>query len=392
MKVRLFGIVLVIFAVVAVFAQTDPTRTPAVTDKISIGKPVSAAVSVRHLRFSSDGNYLIAQDDAAIFVLTREPFRILFRVDAAKACPAQFTPDNQAMVFYAGVSAEKQSTVLSTSHLRVERWSIAEKRMEQVNEVEVPAGCRQTKLSPNGMVLACVHDNLEGEGLDLLLLDTATGKPIFTNQSFMVPWEFEGGARGNRIQESNQSHHAGNYDPVRRLFWPENGMEMRYSPEGRYFIQAKDKESGSRRIAVDLKTNRQIRLSGALPRVLTSSFAWAGPDRIVGRLAPKAKESVVVEFPSGKILLSGIPTGTGTLSSVGRGDYVIVRPSTGTASAVFDVTNKRFYAGSKTTSIDVFDGTYVIEGAAGELAVYAAPGQPPSARLELPRVADAPKP
>ena len=68
---------------------------------------------VTHLRFSPDGKYVIAQDDSGINVLTREPFKTLFRIAAPEATNAQFTPDSQQIIFY-------------NSDLRVERWSIAE--------------------------------------------------------------------------------------------------------------------------------------------------------------------------------------------------------------------------------------------------------------------------
>src|SRR5215475_7608474 len=82
-----------------------------VVSKTAIQPPLRGDVT--HLRFSPDGKYILAQDDSGISVLTREPFRSVFRIDAPEANEAQFTPDSQSIVF-------------NTSDLRVEIWSLAE--------------------------------------------------------------------------------------------------------------------------------------------------------------------------------------------------------------------------------------------------------------------------
>src|SRR6185503_6556866 len=91
-----------------------------------------------HLRFSPDGNYLLAQDDAGINVLSREPFAPLFRIDTEfDTYYANFTPDSKEIVFY-------------SDNLRVERWSVAEAQRIDVKEVVLLKGCLQSQLSPDG--------------------------------------------------------------------------------------------------------------------------------------------------------------------------------------------------------------------------------------------------
>ncbi|HEX4951682.1 MAG TPA: M48 family metalloprotease, partial [Blastocatellia bacterium] len=101
---------------------------------------------VTHLRFSPDGKYVIAQDDSGINVISREPFKTLFRIAAPEATNAQFTPDSQQIVFY-------------NSDLRVETWSLAEQKMKEVHELYIRNQCVQSQLSPDGKTLAC----LDGE-------------------------------------------------------------------------------------------------------------------------------------------------------------------------------------------------------------------------------------
>src|SRR5207248_2899490 len=57
------------------------------------------APGLRHVRFSPDGRYVLAQDDADITVLTVQPFAVLFRVPAERASLAHFTPDSRQIVF-----------------------------------------------------------------------------------------------------------------------------------------------------------------------------------------------------------------------------------------------------------------------------------------------------
>ena len=55
----------------------------AVASKTALQPPLRGDVT--HLRFSPDGKYVLAQDDAGINVLTREPFKPVFRIDAPEA-------------------------------------------------------------------------------------------------------------------------------------------------------------------------------------------------------------------------------------------------------------------------------------------------------------------
>jgi hypothetical protein len=95
-----------------------------------------------------DGQYLLAQDDAGINVLTREPFAQLFRID---------TPD---YAYYAKFSPDSREIIFLTENLRVERWSVADQKQLEVDEVVLRKGCLETELSPDGKLLACLIRNL----------------------------------------------------------------------------------------------------------------------------------------------------------------------------------------------------------------------------------------
>lgn len=121
---------------------------------------------IEHFRFSPDGKFLLAQDDSGIYILTRDPLKFIFRIDAVDAQSAQFSPDSRQVEFF-------------SSGLRVETWGID--RQEQLNVTDVPAlrGCRQAELSPDAKYLACF-----GNDLELTLFNIATGEAIFKKEKF----------------------------------------------------------------------------------------------------------------------------------------------------------------------------------------------------------------
>ena len=65
---------------------------------VKLDPPMSPALE--NVRLSPDANYLLAQDEMKIHVLSRDPLKLLFSIDAPGAKMAQFTPDSSDVVFY----------------------------------------------------------------------------------------------------------------------------------------------------------------------------------------------------------------------------------------------------------------------------------------------------
>ncbi len=59
---------------------------------------------LRQVRFSPDGRYVLAQEDAGIVVLPVEPFAVLFRIPVDDAVSAQFTQDSRCVVLVSSVT------------------------------------------------------------------------------------------------------------------------------------------------------------------------------------------------------------------------------------------------------------------------------------------------
>jgi predicted Zn-dependent protease len=71
---------------------------PKVLARVSLRDPLRG--DIQTFRFSSDGKYLLAQDEGGIYVSTREPLHFVFRIEAPDAGPAQFSPDARQIVFF----------------------------------------------------------------------------------------------------------------------------------------------------------------------------------------------------------------------------------------------------------------------------------------------------
>ena len=102
-------------------------------------------------------------------MLTREPFKPVFRIDAPEAEEAQFTPDSLNVVF-------------NTSDLRVEIWGVAEEKLSEAHEVVVRKTCLQSLLSPDGKTLACMDDDFT-----LNLFDVKSKTQVFQRKDFYTP-------------------------------------------------------------------------------------------------------------------------------------------------------------------------------------------------------------
>ena len=108
-----------------------------------------AGETLRQVRFSPDGRYVLAQEDSEIMILTVQPFAILFRIPAQNSLEAQFTPDSRQIVFVSSATrVDPLKIVFSASPARVERWSVA--NQARVESALPTFECRTQALSPDG--------------------------------------------------------------------------------------------------------------------------------------------------------------------------------------------------------------------------------------------------
>lgn len=302
---------------------------------------------IENFRFSPDGQYLLAQDEGGIYVLTRDPLKFIFRIDTVDAESAQFSPDSRQVVFF-------------SSGLRVETWDIDHQEQTSVTDVPALRGCRQTALSPDAKYLACFGDDLA-----LALYNVTTGETVFKKEKF---FDLDSGITG--------------YAAIFKflfLLTHHDVATLRFSPDARYFAAS---SRTYEEVVIDLTTEKKINIPGQVQTAMRYSFAFIGPDRIVGVDTDKPEKSPVVEFTSGKVL-ERISLGGGVLAAASNPRYVLVRPLKDAVGA-FDLEQKKFAYTNRMPATDVWGDVAVSELLNGEIGLYHVGETKTSNVLELP--------
>ena len=303
-----------------------------VLSRKKLGDPLRG--DIENFRFSPDGKYLLAQDESGIYVLTRDPLKFVFRIDAVDAESAQFSPDSRRVVFF-------------SSGLRVEIWDIGHHEQTSVTDIPVLHGCRQTALSPDAKYLACL-----AEDLDLTLYNVASGDAIFKKEKF---FDFD--------PDLNMF---GAFYKFLFLVTHHDVATLRFSPDARYFAaSSRTKEE----VVIDLTTEKKINVPGSVRTAMEYAFTFIGPDHIVGVDSSKPDKSPVVEFPSGKVL-DRVPLGDSTLVAATNPKYILARPLKDVPVGAFDLEQKKFVYTNRMSATDVWGNVSASERLNGEIGLY----------------------
>jgi hypothetical protein len=301
------------------------------------------------VRFSPDGKYLLAQDDSSISVLDREPLAVRFRIATRNAGSADFTPDSSGVVFH-------------RSDLRVERWSVADKALVDVNDLYWKSSCLETALAPDGKTVACVDD--DGH---LTLIDVATGRPIYQKNAFY------------RITLGDVFMRAAARGTGTRL---SGSLVLQFSPSGQYLAAGYRGYLDSSVIVYDVAKKAVLPLRDQARRLLGGSFTFIAGDRLVGYNPQDLKKSGVIDLPSGQVKEVALPVGT--LSRVSRERHVLIAPVEKFVMGLFDLEKQQVVAGFNTRTADVFGDMYASERGAGDVGLFAVEGNKLQRSVVLP--------
>lgn len=327
----------------AVVAYIGPGRKESlghVISKHALTPPLRNDIT--HIKFSPDGKYVLVQDETSINVLTREPFVTTFHLDAAGAYYAHFTPDSQNVVFY-------------TPNLRVEKWSIAEKRLIEVHEVVVNNGCLQTMLAPDGQLLACVTPTF-----DVKLIQVNSGNLVFERKEFFEPNYIEFVSMIGGVMTFGLDSTDAGLDL----------LNMGFSPDGRYFAAGyHQRRAGDAALALDLTTLTKISFPDVVRRSLANGFTFMSDNRLVGINRENTKKSPVLTFPEGQVL-SEMELWRRTMVSATRGDYLLIRPIKDYALGVVDLKKKAIVKVNEQAALDIYDDVLVTELHNGQVGLY----------------------
>jgi WD40 repeat protein len=302
------------------------------------------------VRFSSNGKYVLAQDETSIHVLSGSPLRRLFSVDAPGAEDAHFTPDSTQVVFH-------------YQTMRVERWNVTSGKRDSYFELVDYKGCTQTSLSADGKTFVCL--SVTQRGVWLKLMDVDTGKLFYDNKNFyeaiydVHPWAAI----------------------VRYISAPEVAT-VAYSQDGRTMIVA----AGTKAMAFDLVERKPMSMGRGLSGIVQGKMAFVDSDKLVFSCDIDAKKFNTTDtfkmcettFPDG-FAIHDFQLGYQWMDTVAHGNHVLIGPLRDTASGLVDPSTGKVSAAFKLEALDVYDQTIASETANGGVTV----GELGSQKMEL---------
>jgi WD40 repeat protein len=311
-------------------------------------------MDIDRLRFSRDGKYVLAQDESSIYVLTREPFKELFRIDAENALPADFTPDSQQLVFY-------------TPALHVERWSVAGQKLVAAHEMVLKSPCLDTLLAPDGRTLGCVLESDTEAMVDFALFDVETGNEVFLKKVWFRPSYAFAIAMVEHASEG-----------VEGTDW----MPYAISADGNTLLIG----GGFEKLAFDLRTRTSIKISGAINKnELGVSYAFRGNDQVLGVNSESPNKSGIYSFPDGK-RLKQFALNVEQIKSTTGSDLVIAPGPPNFVSGLGDAETGQFVLASHSRGLDAFGTSVVSQHPDGSLVLEPIHGKDPKdlVKTELP--------
>jgi len=311
------------------------------------------AEKLTQLRFSPDGQYVLAQDNSGIDILTVHPFEVLFRIPAQNGDNAEFTPDSHQVVFIKPQAKVDQFRVAFTgSASYAERWSIAERT--RIARWTLPSlVCRAEKLSPDGATLACLDLKRR-----LRVFDVASHRPVFEKRRFVYALDHDD------LDDSATSHALAS-------------AQFDFSTDGRFLLARPNDGEGSP-VAWDTREKREVRLTGPLRELKTNGSLFVGPDRVLIRSGAlsvsdytQGFETVkIVSFPAGRLLSRPrIPIGPIVRASDPNFLLVDVSNQDNPRATAFDLTTGRLIAADR-HCLDVSGHYYVSQPDESEVGLY----------------------
>jgi hypothetical protein len=311
---------------------TPASTAPGTYSETQLTPPLR--LDIDRLRFSRDGKYILAQDESSIFVLSRDPFKELFRFDAQDAYPAEFTPDSQKIAFY-------------TRGLHVETWNIAQQKLQSAHEINTQEDCLQTLLAPDARTLVCVAYPANEPELRFLLIDVDTGNIVYEKKRWFQPnFNVELDAMLRRIEKDTTG-----------IF------TSSFSADGNLLLIG----PGASRLGFDLRTRTPIKLGGALTDyIYPVAYCFAGNNKVYAVNSNDPTNSGIFTFPDGQ-RLQKIKLSLAWMDNTSGGEFVSTSGPKDAAVALVDVNAGKYVFASRTPAVDVFGTSVVGENPDGTL-------------------------
>jgi hypothetical protein len=290
------------------------------------------------VKFSPDGNKILAQDASSIFVLDRSPMAVRFWIDAEGALAANFSPDSRSVTF-------------STPGLHTEQWSVADKKLMAARELLPKDDCYETRLSPDGRTMVCVQLDLEREDMTLALLDTTTSEVLWQKKDWIDPsWLMLELLLTKKVISSTDALFASSY-----------------AADGNVLLFG----AGEARTAFDLRSREAIKTGSALRSSSTGDYAFVGSDKVAIENWFNPKDSGIYSFPDGreisKVFMSLLPIKS--VTDPGNKMHVLAFGVKDFVVGIEDITAQNIPMTLKTPGLDEYDGTVAGEASGGAVVL-----------------------
>ena len=320
---------------------------------LKLNSPLGSDINI--LRFSPDGNYVLAQDASTVTVIQRFPLKVLFQVPTLFITTSWFTPDSKAITFVTG-------------SLKVEVWDIATQKRVATYEPSYPEECNNIFLATDGRTLACATADINNNraSLGLVLLDTATSNILWQKKDLAVVTSYTTGRELRNLAVSLSDNALFNYAQT---------------PDGRILLIG----AGDQTVGFDLEKRQQVELPGSLKHLGYSHFAFVGSDQLVVQNLSKPSESTIYAYPSGAVL-KHLTLGNQQIVEISRGNAVVLSPIKGSPAGLFDLDTMNFLAVSTSPTMDLYEHTLARQTPTGNLQMddLSKPGEKP-VTVEIPR-------
>jgi hypothetical protein len=296
---------------------------------------------INNIKFSPDGQYLLAQEESGITILQREPLQVLFRIPALDAGSAIFLNDSQSVMFRAGGE-------------RIETWSIPKRARTARADLPINPECQDVILSPDGKTFAC----MSSYNRTARLMEIGTGTII-------------------------ASHSVPELTDIYGLAFLLLGGRYAYgafAPDGSAFLLSTT-VSGSP-WAYSIAERKELSIGQPFKSIQKGYFAFLDPGRVAA-LAPDPKESGVFSFPAGK-QLDKFTIPEVRLYPVTKGDVVLIRPMADFAVGALSIADRQLFLGSPKPAMDRYGDIAAAERSGGEIALYQGRSAQAVTSLQLP--------
>lgn len=123
------------------------------------------------LRYSPNGRYLLVQDPAGVYLVSRYPLKRMLHIEAPDNYPARFSADSKVIT-------------LVSWDLQVGTWRLSDAQKIEQKVLPIKDGCLGAEISPDALSLACLRPNIT-----LGLYRLPAGEQLVTNAFERPPIE-----------------------------------------------------------------------------------------------------------------------------------------------------------------------------------------------------------